>query len=110
MPNKVYIPYMQLFVRAILCNFLVCIAILCGIKMKEEVGKIVMIVLVISAFIISGYEHSIANMGYYTFSILYTPEVPIVRLFLNLLIATVGNAIGGGLMLALPLRKMSLDK
>ena len=109
MPNKVYIPYMQLFVRAILCNFLVGIAILGGIKMKEEVANIVMIFLTISAFIISGYEHSVANMGYYSFSILYTPEVPITRLVMNLLIATLGNAIGGGLMLALPLRKMSLD-
>ena len=77
--------------------------------MKEEVAKIVMIILTISAFIISGYEHSVANMGYYSFSILYTPEVPITRLVMNLLIATLGNAIGGGLMLALPLRKMSLD-
>lgn len=109
-PSKVNIPYIELFVRAILCNFLVCIAILCGMKMKDEISKIVMIILVISAFIISGYEHSVANMGFYTFSLLYTPEVEISKLLMNLVIATIGNAVGGGLMLALPLRKMSLDK
>mgnify|MGYP000747906814 CR=1 FL=1 len=44
-------------------NFFVCLAVLCGIKLKSESGKFLMIVICISGFVVSGFEHCIANMG-----------------------------------------------
>ena len=72
-------------------------------------GKIVMVIFLISGFTISGFEHSIANMGYYTMSVLFAPSISIYRLIVNLVVVTLGNAVGGGLLLAYPMRKMSLN-
>ncbi len=59
----------QMFMRAILCNFFVCLGVLCGIKLKSETGKFLMIVMCISAFVFSGFEHCIANMGIFVVSL-----------------------------------------
>ena len=109
LPSKVYISYSELFFRAILCNFLVCLAVLCGMRIKDDMGKIVMVIFLISGFTISGFEHSIANMGYYTMSVLFAPSISVYRLIVNLVVVTLGNAVGGGLLLAYPMRKMSLN-
>lgn len=37
--GKLSIPAGQMFFRAVLCNFFVCLAVLCGIKLKSESGK-----------------------------------------------------------------------
>lgn len=109
LPSKVYISYSELFFRAILCNFLVCLAVLCGMRIKDDMGKIVMVIFLISGFTISGFEHSIANMGYYTMSVLFAPSISVYWLIVNLVVVTLGNAVGGGLLLAYPMRKMSLN-
>ena len=49
--NKLTIPMGQMFMRAILCNFFVCLGVLCGITLKSETGKFLMIVMCISAFV-----------------------------------------------------------
>ena len=64
--GKLSIPAGQMFFRAVLCNFFVCLAVLCGIKLKSESGKFLMIVICISGFVVSGFEHCIANMGIFT--------------------------------------------
>ena len=48
----------------ILCNFLVCMAILMGASAKEVAGKIFAIWFPIFAFVIGGFEHVVANMFY----------------------------------------------
>lgn len=48
----------------ILCNILVCIAILMGAAAKDVVGKIFAIWFPIFAFVIGGFEHIVANMFY----------------------------------------------
>ena len=52
--GKLSIPAGQMFFRAVLCNFFVCLAVLCGIKLKSESGKFLMIVICISGFVVSG--------------------------------------------------------
>ena len=37
--NKLAIPAGQMFFRAVLCNFFVCLGVLCGIKLKSETAK-----------------------------------------------------------------------
>lgn len=48
----------------ILCNFLVCMAILMGAAAKEAAGKVLAIWFPVFAFVIGGFEHIVANMYY----------------------------------------------
>lgn len=109
-PNKLAIPMDEMFFRAILCNFFVCLGVLCGIKLKEESAKIPMIIFCIAAFVISGFEHCVANMGNFWVAYLLLPGLSVTAILRSMLIVTIGNIIGGALVLAWPLRKMSMDK
>ncbi len=87
---------MTMFVKAILCNMLVCLATLCVIKMKEEIAKLVMIIWCVFAFLTSGYEHSVANMVVFTSSFLM-PDTTLTLQgsIYNLVIVSIGNMVGG---------------
>ena len=60
--NKMNASFATLLVNGILCNLLVCLGVLCAIKLKSESGKLIMIFWCLFAFITAGFEHSIANM------------------------------------------------
>lgn len=51
-----------MFFRAIACNWLVCLAVLMAVSAREIAGKVLVIFFPIFAFVLSGYEHSVANM------------------------------------------------
>lgn len=108
--NKLTLPLDQMFFKAILCNFFVCLAVACGTKCKEEAAKFLMITICISGFVVSGFEHCVANMATYTTAYFLVPGLSIGAILKSMLIVTIGNIIGGSVLLALPLRKMSADK
>lgn len=93
--------FIPLLVKGILCNLLVCLAVLCAIKMTSESGKLIMIFWCLFAFITAGFEHSVANMTIFAMGLFQAhPEtVSIAGMFANLIPVTLGNFIGGGLML-----------
>ena len=62
--SKVALGFGAAFVSGILCNILVCVAVLLASASKTIIGKIVAIWFPIMAFVVSGFEHSIANMYY----------------------------------------------
>ncbi len=96
---KMGLPIMDLIFRGILCNILVCLAVLCVVKMKSESGKLIMVFWALFTFITSAYEHSIANMSIFTAALLIPNEtVTLGGLGYNLLWVTVGNFIGGSLL------------
>lgn len=101
---KVTLPWSELLVRGILCNILVCLAIWCSFKMKEETGKLIMVFWCLFAFITTGFEHSVANMTLLsTVLIMPTLEGITVTGFLyNISFVTIGNFIGGALFVGLP--------
>ncbi len=109
-PGKLELSVSVMFFRAILCNFFVCLGVLCGIKLKEEAAKVPMIILCIAAFVISGFEHCVANMGNFAVAYMLVPGLSLTAMLRSMVIVTIGNIIGGALVLAWPLRKMSLDK
>ena len=65
---------------------------------EDFTAKVMLIMIIVSAFFVSGYEHSIANMA--LFSIALTVPHPETITFagaiINLLVVTLGNIIGGG--------------
>lgn len=90
-----------LLFKGILCNILVCLAVLCAIKLKEETAKLIMIFWCLFAFITAGFEHSIANMTLLSISLLipHSESISLLGLINNLLPVTIGNMLGGGLII-----------
>lgn len=101
---KMNLPASELLLRAVLCNLLVCLAVWCGIKMKTESGKLIMIFWCLFAFITTGFEHSIANMTLLAVGVL-NPMGHAVTLggyFYNLFFVTLGNMLGGIFLVGIP--------
>jgi nitrite transporter NirC len=95
--KKMNLGYSELFFRGILCNWIVCLAIWIGLRTKNEIVKLLVIYACLFTFIVSGYEHSIANMTVLTLSLLLPhPEtISIAGLIHNLVPVTLGNIVGG---------------
>ncbi|MFK3987500.1 MULTISPECIES: formate/nitrite transporter family protein [Exiguobacterium] len=93
---------LAIFLKGILCNILVCIAIFMPLKTKNDVAKIMLTMLPVVVFFAAGFEHSIANMGIFGLALYYAPSEAInLGLALNnLVFATLGNIVGGALFVA----------
>lgn len=102
--GKVNPTSIQIFSRAILCNILVCLAVWCFYKLKEETAKLIMIFWCIFAFITTGFEHSVANMTILPLAAILSHgvEVSVGAVIHNLVFATLGNLVGGAVFVALP--------
>lgn len=65
--GKTGLSFTQCVASGILCNVLVCLAVLAAAASKDVTGKTLMSFFIILAFVISGFEHCVANM-YYLFA------------------------------------------
>lgn len=101
--TKTSLPFSDAFLRGILCNILVCIAVWITIGASTAVGKVIGLYLPIVVFVLAGYEHCVANMFYIPAGIFASSEFQIAAeglnwgsFFLkNLLPVTLGNILGG---------------
>ncbi len=115
---KVGLGFGKAFVLGILCNWLVCIAVWISFSAGSIVGKIGAIFFPIWLFVTCGFEHSIANMYFIPTGILAKAnEIFAVKSGLgtevlenlnwtsffvdNLIPVTLGNIVGGGVLVAL---------
>lgn len=99
--KKMNLPTGELFFRAILCNWLVCLAFFIPLSLKGDGAKMFAMVLFVFCFFISGYEHSIANMCTFAIAlVLHHPgTISIGGVFHNLIPVTLGNIIGGAVLM-----------
>jgi len=114
---KVQLGFGQAIALGILCNALVCLAVWLTFSARSTTDKILAIIPPISAFVAAGFEHSIANMYFIPMGLLIkstagpefwasigtTPaDYPMLtwgNFFVrNLLPVTIGNIIGGALL------------
>lgn len=95
---------LQIFARGILCNILVCVAVWCFYKLKDDTAKLIMIFWCIFAFITTSFEHSVANMTLLPLASILSHgvEVSFGGVFHNLIFATLGNIVGGALFIGFP--------
>ncbi|RYL99223.1 transporter [Sporolactobacillus sp. THM7-7] len=96
--HKMDAPIAALFVRGILCNWLVCLAIWIPMQMKSDGAKVIAIILIVFTFFASGFEHSIANLSLFGLA-LAAPHPDTIALsgaVYNLIPVTLGNIVGGG--------------
>jgi formate/nitrite transporter len=116
--SKVEFGFLQAVALGILCNALVCLAVWLTFSARSTIDKIAAIVFPITAFVAAGFEHSIANMYFIPYALFikyFDPafitevgnKVPHLdkltwQAFLvnNLLPVTIGNIIGGALLVA----------
>ncbi|MGI4733403.1 MAG: formate/nitrite transporter family protein [Janthinobacterium lividum] len=90
-----------LVARASLCNWLVCLAIWVPARLKSEAAKIIAMAWCLLAFVAAGFEHSVANMTLFAIAeFAPTPVVDLPAILHNLLWVTLGNVVGGSLMVA----------
>src|SRR3989338_9711127 len=94
---KMNMPALQLFLRGILCNWFVCLALWTSSRAKSDTAKCILIFWCLFAFISSGYEHSIANMTLLSMSLIspHTQAVSWLGYSRNLFYVTLGNIVGG---------------
>jgi nitrite transporter NirC len=87
----------ELLARAVICNWLLCLAIWMTSKTKSDIAKCVLIFWCLFAFISAGFEHSIANMTIFAISLLgnHPDTVTVTGLLYNLGWVSLGNIIGG---------------
>ena len=129
--GKANLPFSQALVSGVLCNILVCAAVLMAACAKDITGKLLAAFFTILLFVTAGFEHCVANMYYITAGLLakmnstyvglaveqygYTSEqlesLNVANYLLgNLVPVTIGNILGGVLCIGLPLFYLNREK
>ncbi|MEG1310443.1 MAG: formate/nitrite transporter family protein [Romboutsia sp.] len=115
--GKVGVEFMPALISGILCNWVVCATVWITYASKDVTGKVLTGFMGVFLFVCTGFEHSVANMGY-LFAGLFskanpmyleaahktvadTTAINIPDMFINnLLPVTIGNIIGGAVFVA----------
>jgi formate/nitrite transporter len=113
---KVGLPFDRALFLGILCNVLVCLAIWLSIGARTTADKVLAVLFPVSAFVAAGFEHSVANMYVVPLALLIKSWAPVglwsqitvpagdlaaitwSGFILNLVPVTLGNVIGGGVL------------
>ncbi|MCK7501564.1 MAG: formate/nitrite transporter family protein [Comamonadaceae bacterium] len=106
------------FFLAVLCNVLVCLAVWLSLAARSVTDKVLAMFLPVTAFVAAGFEHCVANMYFVPYGLLvqrFAPagfwaepavqaraaaEIPLQQFALNLGVVTLGNWVGGALLVA----------
>jgi formate/nitrite transporter len=102
--GKAALPFWTAFFRGVLCNALVCLAIWMSMAGRSVFDKVIALVFPISAFIAAGFEHSIANLYFFSMALLLdqgSSPTMVAGMARNLVAVVLGNAVGGGLLVGL---------
>lgn len=92
----------QIIVKAIFCNILVCLAVWMSFGAQDISSKAVAIWFPVMTFVMVGFEHSIANMFFLPLAKFAGFDVSWGQMLLhNIIPATIGNIIGGAVVVAL---------
>lgn len=116
---KCSLGFWQAIALGILCNALVCLAVWMTYGARSTGDKIWAIIFPITAFVAAGFEHSVANMYFISFALfiksfdptfiaLVSAKVPGLSaltwkafILTNLIPVTIGNIIGGAVLVAI---------
>ena len=109
--SKTSLDFGRAFVLGIMCNWLVCLAVWMATGAQATISKIFSIFFCIGLFVLSGFEHSVANMYFIPAGMIASANDAFVQLLDldisgltvenlligNLLPVTLGNIVGGGI-------------
>lgn len=98
--QKVNLTFIQAVSRGVLCNVLVVMAVYMSFSAKNITGRVIVLYLPILLFVVSGFEHSIANMFILPMAYVVGGDLTILDIFIkNLLPVTLGNLIAGSILI-----------
>jgi len=84
------------FVKAMLCNWLVCLAVVLAMTTNSTIGKIACAWMPIFIFFAQGFEHSVVNMFIIPTGMMMGAKVTVAQWWLwNQIPVTLGNLVGG---------------
>lgn len=111
---KASLPFWQALYLGILCNVLVCLAVWLSLGARSTTDKVLAVMLPVAAFVVAGFEHSVANMYLLPLGLLLKAWAPADILaratgidlapltwsafVAGLVPVTIGNIIGGGVL------------
>lgn len=95
--HKTEAGWWAIFWKGVLCNWVICLATWVSLRLSNEAARLMMIMLLVFVFFFSGYEHSIANMGFFALAKWHGMALSWGEMLHNLVPATLGNIVGGGL-------------
>ena len=116
--SKTALPFDRAIVLGILCNTLVCLAVWLSLSSRQPADRAILTVLPIAAFVAAGFEHAVANMYFIGFGLMVKdiatdnfwelisssaamfPDLTLVGFAVNLTAVTIGNVIGGAVLVA----------
>lgn len=99
--KKAALPWGNAFLLGILCNILVCAGVWMSYSSDSSAGKIIAMYFPIVLFVLCGTEHCVANMYYFSAALFAggSEALTLSSILLgNLLPATLGNIVGGGVL------------
>jgi formate transporter len=115
--SKASLSFGVVFVRGVLANALVCLAVWLATGARSVTDKILAIIFPISAFVASGFEHSVANMYFLPIGLLLKHQAGVAEtarlssgqlhslgaagILNNLAASTLGNVVGGAVLVGL---------
>ena len=117
--SKISLSPMQIVFRGIMCNWLVCLAVWMGFAGRTVIDKVFTAIFPVMAFVACGFEHCVANMFFLPMGVAalsnygFTGDIDPTKLqaimdtvtaggaCYNILLATVGNIIGGAVLVGL---------
>lgn len=98
--HKVNQDFLTVLLKGIGANWLVCMGVWLGCASNDVMGKCLGIWIPVMTFVTLGYEHSIANMFFIPAAIYAGADISWSAFILqNLIPATIGNLIGGGVLI-----------
>ncbi len=115
---KLRLPFWDALMLGVLCNVLVCLAVWASLSARSVTDKVAILILPVAAFVAAGFEHSIANMYFIPLGLMIDAAAPdafwtalgrtpdglgaaaLVDFARNLVAVTIGNMIGGGVLVA----------
>lgn len=88
--KKLAYSWYEMILLGIFCGFFIFFAVEAFKKVEHPIGKYIILILSIGAFIICGFEHCVANMFYYALNGTFT-----FKMILATIYCIIGNSIGG---------------
>jgi formate transporter len=91
-----YAGMITVFVKAILCNWMVCLAIVAAMTTNSTIGKIACAYMPVFIFFAQGFEHSVVNMFIIPTGMMMGAKTTVAEWWLwNQIPVTLGNLVGG---------------
>ncbi len=97
---KLHAGVLAWLVKGIGCNILVAGAVMLAYKTKDHLAQVVMMYVTIMLFIVLGFDHCVANMFYFPAALMAGADFSLGLIICQLLVVTVGNFIGGAIILS----------